>query len=208
MTAIDTAEPLKVSRRRNIELVSSAVHRHSPFFTRRHQRAGFHARLFEPRLSPDLGGPRGRHGGDGAGARPPRRHDRLGRLQSAFLPHRCAREIIAVDLNSAHVALNRLKIAAAKHLDYADFRCLFAHAAAKENTKVFDEKIAPHLDAESKAYWDGPRLARTPAHRELYPRLLPSRTARPLHCRGTPGGAHTGRQSQGDARRAIDARPA
>jgi S-adenosylmethionine-diacylglycerol 3-amino-3-carboxypropyl transferase len=63
--------------------------------------------------------------------------------------------VAAVDLNRAHVALGRLKIAAIRHLpNYERFHRFFAHADHKENAAVYRAMIAPHLDAESRAYWE------------------------------------------------------
>jgi S-adenosylmethionine-diacylglycerol 3-amino-3-carboxypropyl transferase len=65
-------------------------------------------------------------------------------------------EITAVDLNGAHIALNRLKLCAAKHLpDYASFFLFFGRADRPENIAAFDRFIRPNLDPESRAYWDG-----------------------------------------------------
>ena len=56
-------------------------------------------------------------------------------------------KIKAVDLNPAHVALTRLKLAAIKHLpDYESFFLFFGHANDKRNIENFDKYIAPHLD--------------------------------------------------------------
>lgn len=67
--------------------------------------------------------------------------------------------IQAVDLNPAHVALARLKIAAAKHLpDYESFFLFFGHADDKRNIENYDRYIAPNLDAFSKKYWEGRSL--------------------------------------------------
>lgn len=64
-------------------------------------------------------------------------------------------EIDAVDLNAAHIALNKLKIAAACHLEsYEDFRTFFAVAADARNVDVFDRVLAPRLDPETFAYWN------------------------------------------------------
>ncbi len=64
-------------------------------------------------------------------------------------------QVTAVDLNEAHVALGRLKIAAIRHLpSYERFQRFFAHADHAENAAVYREMIAPHLDAESRAYWE------------------------------------------------------
>jgi S-adenosylmethionine-diacylglycerol 3-amino-3-carboxypropyl transferase len=63
--------------------------------------------------------------------------------------------VTAVDLNRAHVALGRLKIAAIRHLpNYERFHRFFAHADHQENAEVYRTMIAPHLDAESRAYWE------------------------------------------------------
>lgn len=63
--------------------------------------------------------------------------------------------VTAVDLNRAHVALGRLKIAAIRHLpSYERFHRFFAHADHMENAEVYRTMIAPHLDAESRAYWE------------------------------------------------------
>lgn len=63
--------------------------------------------------------------------------------------------VTAVDLNRAHVALGRLKIAAIRHLpSYERFHRFFAHADHSENAEVYRTMIAPHLDPESRAYWE------------------------------------------------------
>jgi len=64
-------------------------------------------------------------------------------------------QVTAVDLNRAHVALGRLKIAAIRHLpNYERFHRFFAHADHKENAEVYRMMIAPHLDLVSRAYWE------------------------------------------------------
>ena len=64
--------------------------------------------------------------------------------------------ITAVDLNTAHVAYNRLKIAAAKHLpDYAAFYRFFGEADQKANLAAYKQFIRPHLDEISRRYWEG-----------------------------------------------------
>ena len=63
--------------------------------------------------------------------------------------------ITAVDLNRAHVALNRLKLAAAVHLpNHASFYRFFGRADEKANLAAYERFIRPHLDAESRAYWE------------------------------------------------------
>ncbi|MEM9312338.1 MAG: DUF3419 family protein [Pseudomonadota bacterium] len=64
-------------------------------------------------------------------------------------------KVTAVDLNKAHVALGQLKITAIKHLpNYERFQRFFGHADHKENKAVYKEMIAPHLDDESRKYWE------------------------------------------------------
>ncbi len=64
--------------------------------------------------------------------------------------------IYAVDLNHAHVALNKLKIAAALHLpNHASFLRFFGGARDNRNARVYGDLIAPHLDADTRAYWEG-----------------------------------------------------
>jgi S-adenosylmethionine-diacylglycerol 3-amino-3-carboxypropyl transferase len=65
-------------------------------------------------------------------------------------------EIVAVDLNTAHIALNRLKIAALKHLpDHAHFRRFFADADTPTNLRTYKAHIRDHLDETSRRYWEG-----------------------------------------------------
>lgn len=64
--------------------------------------------------------------------------------------------ITAVDLNPAHVALNRLKHTAIRHLpDYQAFHRFFAKPNRPENIDAYKQYIRPHLDLESRRYWDG-----------------------------------------------------
>lgn len=66
------------------------------------------------------------------------------------------RRITAVDLNPAHVALNKLKQVAAMHLpDHAAFRAFFADADRPGNVDAYARYLRPHLDAATRAYWDG-----------------------------------------------------
>jgi S-adenosylmethionine-diacylglycerol 3-amino-3-carboxypropyl transferase len=63
--------------------------------------------------------------------------------------------IIAVDLNSNHVALTRLKLAALKELPcYEDFFRFFGSARDKANAEAYDHFLSDKLDAETRAYWD------------------------------------------------------
>jgi S-adenosylmethionine-diacylglycerol 3-amino-3-carboxypropyl transferase len=63
--------------------------------------------------------------------------------------------ITAIDLNPAHIALNKLKRAAVRHLpDYATFHRFFAEADVRENVEAYRTYIRPHLDETSRRYWD------------------------------------------------------
>ena len=72
----------------------------------------------------------------------------------AYLTRSPAR-IDAVDLNAAHVALNRMKIAAVRHLpSYADLFRFFGSAGNGHNSAAYDRFIAPNLDRVSRSYWE------------------------------------------------------
>ena len=63
--------------------------------------------------------------------------------------------ITAVDLNPAHVALNKLKACAAANLpDYEAFHRFFAEADSPENVSAYERHLAPRLDATTRAYWE------------------------------------------------------
>ena len=64
-------------------------------------------------------------------------------------------KITAVDLNASHVALNRLKLAAIKHMpDHRAFHRFFAQASDQRNVEAYQNFLAPHLDGASRAYWE------------------------------------------------------
>ena len=64
--------------------------------------------------------------------------------------------IYGVDLNAAHVALNRLKLAAVSGLtDYNSFYRFIGEANHRNNDDVFEQFIGPRLDTATRAYWDG-----------------------------------------------------
>ncbi|HSM40234.1 MAG TPA: DUF3419 family protein [Afifellaceae bacterium] len=66
------------------------------------------------------------------------------------------REIVAVDLNRAHVALTRLKLAAARHLPSHDaFYRFFGDADETGNVTAYRRFIRRRLDPETRRYWDG-----------------------------------------------------
>ena len=69
-------------------------------------------------------------------------------------------EIVAVDLNTAHVALGKLKIAAARHLpDHGAFHRFFGEADTRANIAAYRSHVRPHLDEPTRRYWEGRDLA-------------------------------------------------
>ncbi len=71
------------------------------------------------------------------------------------------RSILAVDLSPAHVALGQLKLAAARHLpDYESFYDFFGRANSPANPGRYHENLAPHLDQDTRAYWEARVLGR------------------------------------------------
>ncbi len=68
--------------------------------------------------------------------------------------------IYAVDLNATHIALLKLKIAAAQHLpNHGTFYRFFGAANDRRNVALYNDLIAPHLDADTRAYWEGRELS-------------------------------------------------
>lgn len=63
--------------------------------------------------------------------------------------------LTAVDLSPAHVALLRLKLAAARVLSQEEFESFFAGADSAANLALYDSCIAPLLDRTSRRYWEG-----------------------------------------------------
>lgn len=64
-------------------------------------------------------------------------------------------KITAVDLNPAHVALNRLKLAAIKHLpDYETYYRFIGQADSKDNIKAYETYLKSQLDDHSLKYWE------------------------------------------------------
>src|SRR5262252_9767080 len=58
--------------------------------------------------------------------------------------------ITAVDLSRAHVALNRLKLAAVRHLpSWQSFYRFFGEADAEANVEIYWRLLKPNLDAET-----------------------------------------------------------
>lgn len=68
--------------------------------------------------------------------------------------------VSAVDLNGAHIALGKLKLAALARLQHDAFLRFFGRADRRENVALYDREVAPHLDAVSRGYWEGRGLNR------------------------------------------------
>nr|WP_272211779.1 DUF3419 family protein [Marinicella sp. W31]MDC2877668.1 DUF3419 family protein [Marinicella sp. W31] len=67
---------------------------------------------------------------------------------------RAPEHIDVVDLNSHHIALNRLKLTAFTHLpDHAAVLRLFGNGA-KGSVRDYDSHIARHLDPDTRKYWE------------------------------------------------------
>ncbi|HEY4170013.1 MAG TPA: DUF3419 family protein [Reyranella sp.] len=67
--------------------------------------------------------------------------------------------ITAVDLSSAHVALNRLKLMSLNRLpNWETYYRFFGAADDEANVAAYDRLIAPHLDSQSRLYWEGRSL--------------------------------------------------
>ncbi len=65
-------------------------------------------------------------------------------------------KITAVDLNIAHIALNRLKLTALRTLpNHDDFHRFFARADCRQNVSAYRTHVAPHLDDATRRYWEG-----------------------------------------------------
>ena len=63
--------------------------------------------------------------------------------------------ITAVDLNPAHIAYNRLKIAAVKYLpDYEAFFQFFGAANCHDNLRLYTDYLKPNLDKQTRDYWE------------------------------------------------------
>lgn len=66
------------------------------------------------------------------------------------------REVIAVDLNGAHIALLNLKLRGLAALpDHAGFYDFFGRADRRENLAVYQTNLRPGLDEATRTYWDG-----------------------------------------------------
>ena len=66
------------------------------------------------------------------------------------------KQILAVDLNTAHIALTRLKLKAAEKLpNYETFYRFFGEADEKANLRAYERFLANEIDAPTRKYWEG-----------------------------------------------------
>ncbi len=66
------------------------------------------------------------------------------------------KEILAVDLNTAHIALTRLKLKAAEALpNYNTYYRFFGEADEKANLRTYKRFLQNEIDPATKAYWEG-----------------------------------------------------
>jgi S-adenosylmethionine-diacylglycerol 3-amino-3-carboxypropyl transferase len=64
-------------------------------------------------------------------------------------------KIIAVDLNTNHIALTKLKLSALANLpSYEEFFRFFGQANDKANREAYDNFLSPRLDATTRRYWE------------------------------------------------------
>lgn len=74
-------------------------------------------------------------------------------------------QVYAVDLNAAHLALLKLKLAGLRALsDYSDFWQFFGAANSPANSELYRERLRPLLDAQARSYWDRRNLIGRPRH--------------------------------------------
>jgi S-adenosylmethionine-diacylglycerol 3-amino-3-carboxypropyl transferase len=64
-------------------------------------------------------------------------------------------QVYAIDLNEAHLALLKLKLAGLKTLrSYGDFWTFFGEGASAANATLYRERLRPALDDDARAFWD------------------------------------------------------
>jgi S-adenosylmethionine-diacylglycerol 3-amino-3-carboxypropyl transferase len=63
-------------------------------------------------------------------------------------------QVYAVDLNEAHLALLKLKLAGLRAFDYSDFWQFFGAANSPANSDLYRERLRPLLDRDARNYWD------------------------------------------------------
>ncbi|MGA8898016.1 DUF3419 family protein [Bradyrhizobium sp.] len=74
-------------------------------------------------------------------------------------------QVYAVNLNEAHLALLKLKLAGIRAFsDYSHFWQFFGAANASANSSLYRERLRPLLDVQARSYWDKRNLMGRPRH--------------------------------------------
>jgi S-adenosylmethionine-diacylglycerol 3-amino-3-carboxypropyl transferase len=74
-------------------------------------------------------------------------------------------QVYAVDLNEAHLALLKLKLAGLRAFaDYAEFWQFFGAANSAANSELYRERLRPLLDVQARSYWDKRNVIGRPRH--------------------------------------------
>src|SRR3954471_13030639 len=74
-------------------------------------------------------------------------------------------QVYAVDLNEAHLALLKLKIAGLRAFtDYNDFWRFFGEGSAASNAGRYRDRLRPLLDASARKFWDDRDLRGRPRY--------------------------------------------
>jgi len=74
-------------------------------------------------------------------------------------------QVYAVDLNEAHLALLKLKLAGIRAFsNYFEFWQFFGEAASSSNAQLYRERLRPLLDQQARAYWDKRSVIGRPRH--------------------------------------------
>src|SRR5271170_3286147 len=74
-------------------------------------------------------------------------------------------QVYAVDLNEAHLALLKLKLAGLRAFsDYSDFWEFFGAANSRANSDLYRERLRPRLDSQARTYWDKRNIMGRPRH--------------------------------------------
>jgi S-adenosylmethionine-diacylglycerol 3-amino-3-carboxypropyl transferase len=64
-------------------------------------------------------------------------------------------QVYAIDLNEAHLALLKLKIAGLRAFpDYSDFWRFFGEGASASNAGLYRDRLRPLLDSSARTFWD------------------------------------------------------
>ena len=74
-------------------------------------------------------------------------------------------QVYAVDLNEAHLALLKLKLAGIRAFsNYSEFWQFFGEAASSSNAQLYRDRLRPLLDQQARAYWDKRSVIGRPRH--------------------------------------------